>query len=208
MSTPAHRMVAEQLRPHGVTDERVLEAMASVPREEFLAPRMRRHAYEDRALAIECGQTISQPLVVALMAQAAGPQPDEIALEVGTGSGYAAAVVSRLCRKVISIEREPALAEHASETLRRLGFDNVEVAVGDGSQGWPPGTPYNVILVAAAARGVPRALIEQLADGGRMVIPVSVGPDLPQDLRVYLRRGADVSYRSMFPVLFVPLRTG
>src|SRR5256886_9770169 len=112
-------MVAEQLRPHGVTDERVLEAMASVPREEFLAPRMRRHAYEDRALAIECGQTISQPLVVALMAQAASPQPDDVTLEVGTGSGYAAAVLSRLCRKVISIEREPALAEHASAKIGR-----------------------------------------------------------------------------------------
>jgi len=208
MSTPAQRMVAEQLRPHGVKDERVLDAMAAVPREEFLAPRMRRHAYEDRALAIECGQTISQPLVVALMAQAAEPQPDDVALEVGTGSGYAAAVLSRLCRKVITIEREPALAEHASETLRRLGFDNVEVAVGDGSLGWPVEAPYNVILVAAAARGVPPALIEQLADGGRMVIPVSVGPDQPQDLRVYVRRGSEVSYRSMFPVLFVPLRTG
>src|SRR5690349_17670057 len=135
MGTPAQRMVAEQLRPHGVTDERVLEAMASVPREEFLAPRMRRHAYEDRALAIECGQTISQPLVVALMIQAASPQSGDVVLEVGTGSGYAAAVVSRLCRKVISVEREPALAEHASATLRGLGFDNVEVAVGDGSLG-------------------------------------------------------------------------
>jgi protein-L-isoaspartate(D-aspartate) O-methyltransferase len=208
MSTPAQRMVAEQLRPHGVTDDRVLQAMASVPREEFLAPRMRRHAYEDRALAIECGQTISQPLVVALMAQAAAPQPDDVALEVGTGSGYAAAVLSRLCRKVITIEREPALGEHASETLRRLGFDNVEVAVGDGSEGWPPGTPYNVILVAAAARGVPRALIDQLADGGRMVIPVAFAPDEAQDLRLYVRRGGDVGYRSLFPVLFVPLRTG
>src|SRR5215472_5916913 len=104
MSTPAERMVAEQLRPHGVTDERVLHAMASVPREEFLAPPMRRHAYEDRALAIECGQTISQPLVVALMTQAAAPQASEIALEVGTGSGYAAAGLSRLCRKVLTIE--------------------------------------------------------------------------------------------------------
>jgi protein-L-isoaspartate(D-aspartate) O-methyltransferase len=208
MSTPAQRMVAEQLRPHGVTDERVLLAMASVPREEFLAPRMRRHAYEDRALAIECGQTISQPLVVALMAQAAAPQPDGAALEVGTGSGYAAAVLSRLCRKVITIEREPALAEHASETLRRLGFDNVEVAVGDGSEGWPPGAPYNAILVAAAARGVPQALLDQLADGGRMVIPVAVAPDEPQDLRLYVRRGGALSYRSLFPVLFVPLRTG
>ncbi len=201
-------MVAEQLRPHGVTDERVLEAMASVPREEFLAPRMRRHAYEDRALAIDCGQTISQPLVVALMTQAASPQPADIALEVGTGSGYAAAVLSRLCRKVITIEREPALAEQASQTLRRLGFENVEVAVGDGSQGWPSEAPYNVILVAAAAGSVPQALIDQLADGGRMVIPVAVSAHEPQDLRVYLRRGADVLYRSLFPVLFVPLRTG
>ncbi|HSS61130.1 MAG TPA: protein-L-isoaspartate(D-aspartate) O-methyltransferase [Candidatus Limnocylindrales bacterium] len=208
MSTPAQKMVAEQLRPHGVTDERVLEAMASVPREEFLAPGMRRHAYEDRALAIECGQTISQPLVVALMAQAADPQLDDIALEVGTGSGYAAAVMSRLCRGVITIEREPALAEHASETLRRLGFDNVEVAVGDGSQGWPEAAPYRVILVAAAAQDVPPALLEQLADRGRMVIPVASGADEPQDLRVYHRRGADVTYRSLFPVLFVPLRTG
>jgi protein-L-isoaspartate(D-aspartate) O-methyltransferase len=208
MGTPAERMVLEQLRPHGVTDERVLQAMASVPREEFLAPRMRRHAYEDRALAIECGQTISQPLVVALMTQAAAPQPDEIALEVGTGSGYAAAVLGRLCRKVITIEREPALAEHASDVLRRLGFDNVVVAVGDGSLGWPAEAPYEVVLVAAAAREVPPALIEQLADGGRMVIPVSVSPDEPQDLRVYERHDGDVDYRSLFPVLFVPLRTG
>jgi len=208
MSTPAQRMVAEQLRPHGVTDERVLGAMVSVPREEFLAPRMRRHAYEDRALAIECGQTISQPLVVALMIQAASPQREDVALEVGTGSGYAAAVLSRLCRKVVSVEREPALAEQASETLRRLGFDNVEVAVGDGSFGWPSDAPYNVILVAAAASGVPPALIDQLADGGRMVIPVAVSAQEPQDLRVYVRRGPDVMYRSLFPVLFVPLRSG
>ena len=208
MSTPAQKMVAEQLRPHGVTDERVLEAMASVPREEFLSPRMRRHAYEDRALAIECGQTISQPLVAALMIQAAAPAPQDVALEVGTGSGYAAAVLSRLCREVITIEREPALAEHASETLRRLGFGNVEVAVGDGSAGWPARAPYQVIMVAAAARGVPPALIDQLTDGGRMVIPVATSPEEPQDLRVYLRRGQDVSYRSLFPVLFVPLRTG
>jgi len=199
-------MVAEQLRPHGVTDERVLEAMASVPREEFLAPRMRRHAYEDRALAIECGQTISQPLVVALMAQAASPQPDDLTLEVGTGSGYAAAVLSRLCRKVITIDREPALAERASSTLRRLGFNRVEVAVGDGSRGWPADAPHPAIRVAAAASGVPPALLEQLADGGRMVIPVALSAEEPQDLRVYTRRGEDVTYRSLFPVLFVPLR--
>jgi protein-L-isoaspartate(D-aspartate) O-methyltransferase len=208
MGTPAQRMVAEQLRPHGVTDERVLAAMVSVPREEFLAARMRRYAYEDRALAIECGQTISQPLVVALMMQAASPRPEDVALDVGTGSGYAAAVLSRLCRQVITVEREPALAERASETLRRLGYEDIEVAVGDGSLGWPPRAPYQVILVAAAARGVPAALVEQLADGGRMVIPVAVSDEEPQDLRVYTRRGDDVTYRSLFPVLFVPLRTG
>jgi protein-L-isoaspartate(D-aspartate) O-methyltransferase len=201
-------MVAEQLRPHGVADERVLNAMAAVPREEFLHPNMRRHAYEDRALAIECGQTISQPLVVALMIQAASPQPGDVVLEVGTGSGYAAAVVSRLCSKLISVEREPSLAEHASATLRRLGFDNVEVAVGDGSLGWPADAPYNVILVAAAAREVPQALLDQLAEGGRMVIPVAVNSEDPQDLRLYRRSGADVMFRSLFPVLFVPLRSG
>jgi protein-L-isoaspartate(D-aspartate) O-methyltransferase len=206
--TPAQKMVAEQLVPHGVTDERVLRAMSEIPREEFISPRLRRHAYDDRALGIECGQTISQPLVVALMTQAVAPKPDEIALEVGAGSGYQAAVLSRLCRKLITLEREPALAEHASATLRRLGFDNAEVAVADGSLGWPAEAPYDVILVAAAAREVPPALVEQLAEGGRMVIPVDVAPDEPQDLRLYLKQGGEVSYRSLFPVLFVPLRTG
>jgi protein-L-isoaspartate(D-aspartate) O-methyltransferase len=208
MSTPAQKMVAEQLVPHGVTDERVLRAMCEIPREEFISPRLRRHAYEDRALGIQCGQTISQPLVVALMTQAVAPKPDEIALEVGAGSGYQAAVLGRLCRKLITLEREPALAEHASATLRRLGFDNVEVAVADGSLGWPKEAPYDIILVAAAARQVPAALIEQLAEGGRMVIPVDVAPDEPQDLRLYLKQAGEVTYRSMFPVLFVPLRVG
>jgi protein-L-isoaspartate(D-aspartate) O-methyltransferase len=208
MTSPAQKMVAEQLLPHGVTDERVLEVMSEIPREEFVLPRLRRHAYEDRALAIECGQTISQPLVVALMTQAIAPKPDDIALEVGAGSGYQAAVLSRLCRKVITVEREPALAEHAAATLRRLGFTNVEVGVGDGSLGWPAEAPYDVILVAAAARGVPPALIEQIADGGRMVIPVAISSDQPQDLRLYQKHGDEVGFRSLFPVLFVPLRTG
>lgn len=208
MATTAQRMVAEQLRPHGVTDERVLDAMATIPREEFLPWRARRYAYEDRALAIDCGQTISQPLVVALMTQAAAPSDTEIALEVGAGSGYQAAVLSRLCRKVITIEREPALAEHASQALRKLGFDNVEVVVADGSLGWPSSAPYDVVLVAAAAHAVPPALVDELADGGRMVIPVVTGSDEPQDLRLYLRNGASVTYRSLFPVVFVPLRTG
>ena len=208
MSTPAQRMVAEQLLPHGVTDQRVLKVMSEIPREEFVLPKLRRHAYEDRALAIECGQTISQPLVVALMTQAVAPKPDDVALEVGAGSGYQAAVLSRLCRKVITVEREPALAEHAAATLSRLGFTNVEVAVGDGSRGWPVEAPYQIILVAAAALGVPPALIEQLAEGGRMVIPVAVSPSEPQDLRLYVKVNGEVTYRSLFPVLFVPLLTG
>ena len=110
MSTPAQKMVAEQLLPHGVTDERVLKVMSEIPREEFISPKLRRHAYDDRALGIECGQTISQPLVVALMTQALAPRPDDHALEVGAGSGYQAAVLSGLCHKVITLEREPALA--------------------------------------------------------------------------------------------------
>src|SRR6266853_4458890 len=184
MSTLAEKMVAEQLRPHGVTDERVLQAMASVPREEFLSPRLRRHAYEDRALAIECGQTISQPLVVALMTQAVAPKPDDVALEVGAGSGYQAAVLSRLVRHLITLELEPSLAEHASETLSRLGYSNVEVAVADGTFGWAAYAPYDIILVAAASPDVPPALVEQLAPGGRLVIPLGRSSDEHQDLRL------------------------
>src|SRR5258708_35854585 len=133
MSTPAQRMVAEQLVPHGATDERVLRAMSEIPREEFISPRLRRHAYDDRALGIDCGQTISQPLVVALMTQAVAPEPDDIALEVGAGSGYQAAVLSRLCRKVITLEREPAPAEPASPRLPRLGVDKRGAAGARGS---------------------------------------------------------------------------
>jgi len=208
MSTPAQRMVAEQLLPNGVTDERVLEVMSAIPREEFLSGRLRRHAYENRALSIECGQTISQPLVVALMTQALAPRPDDVALEVGTGSGYQAAVLSRLCRKVVTVDREPALAEHASDTLARLGFANVEVAVADGSQGWPASAPYDVILVACATPQVPEALVEQLAPEGRLIIPLGSSADEHQDLRIYELNEGRLSSRSLFAVRFVPLRTG
>lgn len=206
MSTPAQRMVAEQLLPNGVTDPRVIQVMSQVPREEFLAGRLRRHAYENRALAIDCGQTISQPLVVALMTQALAPMPEDNALEVGTGSGYQAAVLSRLAGHLVTLELEPALAEHASDVLRRLGYDNVEVAVADGTLGWPTRAPYDVILVAAASPDVPPALIDQLADGGRLVIPLGHATDEHQDLRLYERRGDTLASRSLFPVRFVPLR--
>jgi protein-L-isoaspartate(D-aspartate) O-methyltransferase len=208
MGTLAEKMVAEQLVTHGVTDERVLRAMAAIPREEFLTGRSRRHAYEDRALGIDCGQTISQPLVVALMTQAVALGPAEVALEVGGGSGYQAAVLSLLGRRVVTVEREPVLAERAASTLSRLGFDNVEVVVADGSLGWPPESPYEVIVVACAAREVPPALVEQLAPGGRMVIPVATSEEGPQDLRLYVKQGAELTFRSLFPVRFVPLRPG
>jgi protein-L-isoaspartate(D-aspartate) O-methyltransferase len=208
MPTPAEKMVAEQLVPHGVTDQRVLEAMRSIPRDEFLHGGARRHAYEDRALAIDCGQTISQPLVVALMTQAANPRAGDRALEVGTGSGYQAAVLAKLCERVVTVEREPVLAERAAAVLKHMGFTNIEVAVADGSLGWPEAAPYDVILVACAAESLPAALLHQLADGGRLVIPIQTASDQPQDLRLYTRLGDEVSYRSLFPVLFVPLRTG
>jgi protein-L-isoaspartate(D-aspartate) O-methyltransferase len=201
-------MVAEQLLPNGVTDERVLEVMSVIPREEFLSGRLRRHAYENRALSIDCGQTISQPLVVALMTQALAPRPVDVALEVGTGSGYQAAVLSRLCRKVVTVDREPALAEHASATLARLGFANVEVAVADGSQGWPASAPYDVILVACATPQVPEALVEQLAPEGRLIIPLGSSADEHQDLRIYELHEGKLSSRSLFPVRFVPLKIG
>ncbi len=208
MSKSAQRMVAEQLLPNGVTDERVLSVMSAIPREEFLSGGLKRYAYDNRALSIECGQTISQPLVVALMTQALGPQPEDIALEIGTGSGYQAAVLSRLCRKVITLEREPALAERASETLSRLGFANVDVGVADGSLGWPASAPYDIILVACATPEVPSALVEQLAPEGRLVIPLGRASDEHQDLRLYRRHQGNLSSVSLFPVRFVPLRSG
>jgi protein-L-isoaspartate(D-aspartate) O-methyltransferase len=140
------------------------------------------------------------------MTQALNPQPHERALEVGTGSGYQAAVLSRLVRHLITLELEPALAEHAAETLKRLGLSNVEVAVADGSHGWAAYAPYDIILVAAASPDVPPALLEQLAPQGRLVIPLGRSSDEHQDLRLYERHGDELVSRSLFPVRFVPLR--
>jgi len=206
MESQRARMVADQLRPNGIHDELVLRALAEVPREEFVPPAARRHAYDDRALGIGWGQTISQPLVVAAMTQALQPGPDDTVLEVGTGSGYQAAVLARLARRVLTVEREPQLAERAAATLKRLGFDNVEVVVADGSLGWPPAAPYAGILVACATPSVPQPLLDQLLDGGRLVIPVGHPAADHQDLQVITRRGSQTLVRSLFPVRFVPLR--
>jgi protein-L-isoaspartate(D-aspartate) O-methyltransferase len=202
------RMVAEQLRTHGISDERVLAAMAEIPREEFVSAQQRRLAYVDHPLAIGGGQTISQPLVVAAMTQAAAPGPEEIALEVGAGSGYQAAVLARLCRWVVAIERDGQLAARCQATLNRLGITNAEVHHADGSAGWPPKAPYHVIVVSAAAEAVPQRLLDQLADGGRLVIPVARASNEPQDLLLIHKRGDRLETTTLFKVLFVPLVEG
>jgi protein-L-isoaspartate(D-aspartate) O-methyltransferase len=198
-------MIEQQLLPHAITDPLVLQAMGEIPREEFLPDHLRRHAYDDRALGIGHGQTISQPLVVAAMTQALELKPEDKVLEVGTGSGYQAAILARLAARVVTVEREPALAEAAAANLRRLGFGNVEVVLGDGRRGWAREAPYDAILVAAAAREVPPALVEQLAEGGRMVIPLGHWSSEFQELRVILKEGEQLSSRVLFAVRFVPL---
>lgn len=165
-------MVEEQVHRRGISDARVLAAMCEVPREEFVRPDEREHAFEDCALPLDHGQTISQPYMVARAAELAQLAPSDVALEVGLGSGYQSAVLSRLCARVVGLEYVPELATAAGETLARVGIDNVEVVVGDGSQGHAAGAPYDAIVVSAGAPRVPDALVAQLRVGGRLVIPV------------------------------------
>lgn len=166
------RMLDQHLRARGITDERVLAAMERVPREEFVPAPLRGHAYDDRALPVECGQTISQPYTVAFMAQAARLEGHERVLEIGTGSGYGAAVLSQLASEVCTIERWPDLYDSATQRLERLGFRNVVTKLGDGSLGWPEESPFEAIIVTAAAEQLPHALRDQLAEGGRLIIPI------------------------------------
>jgi protein-L-isoaspartate(D-aspartate) O-methyltransferase len=165
-------MLERQLKARGIFDERVLSAMGRVPREEFIAPELREHAYEDRPLAIGCSQTISQPYIVASMLQAAELRPEDQVLELGTGSGYQTALLAEIATSVVSMERHAELAEIARERLSRLGYINVEFVIGDGTLGYAPRSPYDVILVSAAAPQIPQPLVDQLAVGGRMVLPV------------------------------------
>ncbi len=166
------RMVEDQLRARAVKDERVLDAMARVPRHEFAPESYRDQAYEDHPLPIGEGQTISQPYIVALMLEALSLAPADRVLEVGTGSGYVTALLAEIVAKVFSVERHAALADAARDLLARLGYTNVKVIVGDGSQGFPQAAPYDAIIVSAAAPEVPPALVSQLAEGGRMILPV------------------------------------
>jgi protein-L-isoaspartate(D-aspartate) O-methyltransferase len=166
------RMVETQLRDRGITDARVLDAMARVPRHEFTPERYRSQAYEDHPLPIGEGQTISQPYIVALMLEALRLSPVDRVLEVGTGSGYVTALLAELVQQVFSIERHASLADNAKKLLAHLGYSNVSIIVGDGSHGFAAGAPYNAILVSAAAARLPEALVAQLCEGGRLIIPV------------------------------------
>src|ERR671922_874619 len=199
-SAERSRMVDRQLRRRGIDDERVLAAMNEVPRELFVPEEMRDRAYRDGALRIGEGQTISQPWIVACMAQLLELQGDETVLEVGTGSGYAAAVLSRMCREVVTIERFESLADGAREVLAGLGYDNVEVRVGDGAKGAPDRAPFGGISVTATALDAPpQALLDQLGLGAALVCPVDRGG------RELLMRFHDGEEEGIVPVRFVPL---
>lgn len=198
------RMVAEQIAARGVRDERVLDAMRRIPREVFVPEEARAFAYEDRPLPIGWGQTISQPFIVALMAEAAAIGAGDRVLEVGAGSGCAAAVMGRLAREVIAVERIAALAERARATLAGLGVANVEIVTGDGTRGLPERAPFDAILAAAGGPVVPPALLEQLSEGGRLVMPVGERDGVQQLVRM-TRTVEGVREERLGEVRFVPL---
>jgi protein-L-isoaspartate(D-aspartate) O-methyltransferase len=196
-------MVERQLRRRGIVDERVLAAMAEVPRERFVPETVRRSAYNDSALPIGHEQTISQPWVVAAICQALRLRGGESVLEIGTGSGYSAAVLASLAEHVVSIERVPPLAEAARELLEELGIENVEVILGDGSRGHPANAPYDAIAVHAATPEAPHSLLGELARDGRLVVPIATGSaDL---LTAFIRRNGDLHQETIGPCRFVPL---
>jgi len=197
------RMVESQLRARGIRDERVLQSFLTVPRHLFVEPAMRGSAYGDYALPIGQGQTISQPYMVALMTEALRPEPDDRILEIGTGSGYQAAILTFLVRTVFTIERIPSLAQRAQQILSEIGITSVIQRVGDGSTGWKQFTPFDGIVVTAGAPHVPESLREQLADGGRLVVPIGGAGN--QVLRIIHRRGDTFVEEDGCLCAFVPL---
>jgi protein-L-isoaspartate(D-aspartate) O-methyltransferase len=196
-------MVEDQIKGRGVTDSRVTEVMSSVPRHEFVPENYRTHAYEDHPLPIGYGQTISQPYIVAFMTEQLRPQPTDRVLEIGTGSGYQAAVLSKLVAEVYTIEIVKPLAQRAETDLRRLNYSNVKVKAGDGYKGWPEHAPFDAIIVTAAPDHVPQPLIDQLKEGGRMIIPVG-GREM-QQLYLLEKHVGKLTQRAVLPVNFVPL---
>ncbi|HYM06525.1 MAG TPA: protein-L-isoaspartate(D-aspartate) O-methyltransferase [Terriglobales bacterium] len=205
-SVERRHMVKTQLRARGIRDLRLLQAMADIPRHEFVDPRYRDQAYEDHPLPIDAGQTISQPYIVALMLELLQLEPSSKVLEIGTGSGYQAAVLSQLASHVYTVERHPELARQAAETLSRLGLTNVSVVTGDGSLGLAEQAPFDAIVVAAAAAQIPPALFEQLREGGRMIIPV--GPPEAQELQLVRKQEGKAMISMREGCRFVPLISG
>ena len=197
------RMVEEQLRGRGIRDERLLAAMGRVPREEFIAPQDRSQAYGDHPLPIGAGQTVSQPYMVAAMVEALEVRPEDRVLEVGTGTGYEAAILGELAAEVWTIERYEELGAKAREILAKLGYRNVHVVVGDGSRGLPEHAPFDKILVAAGAPRIPDSLIAQLADGGRLVVPV--GDRFEQQVQIVRKLGGRTIVTLQHICRFVPL---
>lgn len=196
------RMVRDQIAARGIQDEKTLAAMKAVPRHLFVPPEVASEAYADHPLPIGHRQTISQPYVVAFMTEALGLDGDETVLEIGTGSGYQAAVLAEIVPRVYSIEIVAPLAQEAAERLESLGYENVQVRAGDGYAGWPEAAPFDAIIVTAAAPRIPEPLKEQLRDGGRLILPV--GDDW-QELVVVTRRGERFEERRVLPVRFVPM---
>jgi protein-L-isoaspartate(D-aspartate) O-methyltransferase len=204
MRIDKEHMIEYQLRERGITDPEVLRAMAEVPREEFVMPSHRNRAYEDHPLSIGCSQTISQPYIVALMTELMGLDGTERVLEVGSGSGYQTAILSRLAAEIYSVERIPELAERACRTLERLGYRNISIRVGDGFSGWEEHAPYDGILVTCAPEEVPPPLVSQLKDGGRLVLPV--GPHgFTQTLWEIRKKGNWLERVNHGGVVFVPM---
>ena len=200
-----HQMVAEQIEGRGIGDTAVLQAMRAVPREHFVLPQYHPYAYDDTPLPIPAAQTISQPYVVALMISQLGLTPNDKVLEIGAGSGYAAALLGQIARVVHTVERSPVLADYARQRLTSLGCDNVQVHLGDGSQGWPDYAPYDAIIVAAGGPKLPSALSQQLVVGGRLVMPVGRRRRQQKLIRV-TRMGVDKFSRvNLGPGAFVPL---
>lgn len=195
-------MVERQLRSRGISDPRTLRAMASVAREKFVPAELRARAYDDRSLPIGYNQTISQPYIVALMTEQIQPKPGQRVLEIGTGSGYQAAVLSELVAEVYTIEIVRPLAQRAEGLLREMGYKNVHVKAGDGYKGWPEHAPFDAIIVTAAPDHVPKPLVEQLREGGRMIIPV--GAAGAQNLYLLEKRDGQVKQTAVIPVRFVP----
>lgn len=198
-------MVAEQIAARGVDEPLVLDAMRAVPREDFVPAEERDVAYEDAPLPIGQGQTISQPYIVAVMTAAARVSPGDRVLEIGTGSGYGAAVLSKIAREVFTVERIEALAESAGHRLAALGYDNVHVRCGDGTLGWPEHAPYDAIVVTAGGPTVPPALREQLKPGGRLVMPLGTNPRLQRLIRLTRTGPETYAQDDLEPVAFVPL---